>query len=1825
MTLDPPPPVVDKHKAEQPHFEIQVGDGRGLLLLRPRTFFGWLRIDSLQLSIPEVRFPLDITGGMAQFQRQRCPVLEATVRVERGGLAELVQRRGRLLAAAGFEEVGVELAAGGIELAARVRLREWTAELIVRIAVEAEERTLKLCVRDAATFGYLRRPATLLAHDLLCVLAGAPAAPTSDAAPGESAVTRALGVVQLKPLDWFVTGVLAPAGWRLPEVDGLRLAATVTPQAVELRWSRAEAAAAMAAAPRSIASTVDDLAARAIDEALLRNDLAGAATACRLEMTRRPERAAALTERLLSILCARDASLREAEQLARDAIVRWPDFAAAHLTLAAVQAARGRAGEAAQHFGEAARMAEAQGNEMLAVRAAAAAARQLHTSDPARAAALYERVLAHRPTDREATDALAELWATSGRWEELHRLLSARLAGARDDGERVEAHLRVAELSFTRLRDPAAARVDLQAAAQLAPSDRRVWELLAQVGAAEGDLADCITSLEQLVTVLATSGDRLAQARALMRVAGYYEDLGDDAAALRRYRQTLALTPDDAGALERFAAAAARHGDAADAIGAYGRLFEGGGGGASDRRRRAGQQLLQLQVIIGDRDAARALLPRLEDEPSPDVLMGLARLEEACDELAVAAELWARAAAQLEGQHAAVAELERARVAGAGGLEDEERHALGRAFALAPTGQEGLTAASGLIRLARAAGDVAAEAAWLDRLLACQPSPPHYLALALRRAQLFVDSADAAGAAAVLDAIAAAGHDAPAVRRMRAEVRGALGDARGRAAALEALAADVGGPERVELLLQAAHSRLAVDELAEAESDLQAAEALSPNHLVVRTLTAEIAWRRRAWEEVVVGYGELVHEATGEARVEWLRRLAAGSDRLGRTEEARAALERAVAAPDAGGEALLQTWRDLGQLHERRGDHAAAVQRQREGGGDARVAAAGRVELLRAAAELLHRRMGRDPEALAALGEALELDAHDLRTLDALDALQSEIGDDEGLLATLTRKLALSDAPAERRGDWLQRLGELAAARGQMATARAAFGELVASQSGHTAALRWLAGDAAARGDELASRSFDERLALAADAPADEQRAARLRLATRARRAGELGDAERHLWAAVELTPGEAQSPLLGELEAVYRDAARWADLAVVLNHHARIVADEGERLELELRRAAMLTRELGTPRLAIEAVQAALEHHGREPRLVAALAEAAREAGERELLAQTLAAQAETSGDGPERGRQLAEAASLYLALGDVGAAEALARQLTAVEMAPDDRLALATLVADPRLAIELGRSAAAALPAGAARADALALIVARARDAGDEAEELEALAALWADGGAADERERLLTLWEAAGRHDDAARLLQQLLVDAVAGMPASDPSSLLARLRQVARTAETQRLYADALVLTAVRTDDVALALAHLREAAAVRNQVDDFDGAADALLAALARQPADEALLAEVEALLIDLHDLPRLRAALELHLAERQGAARLPTLRKLAPLAEQLGDDAAAQRLQAEVRRLEPAVATRVNLQALARLSAPGVASEARRPSAPSPSPPPSSSSPPSASSPSPRPDDVQRAEAHLRALSSDDLVELRAAHQRLGELYRAAGRLGDAFEQLSIVLSEEPSNQRVLRALVEIAEADGRWLEAAQLLDRLSHLLARPAERAAALHRAGEHHLVHLHDKDAASACYLKAVDLDSTHAPTLRRLVDYFWSAGDDASVAEMAAALDDEKAFAAPETSAGTRARGALAAAASGDLRRAARLGAALDEASGAAVLGNAAVERLARVGDDAAVAEQLRIVCGAGARLAAARRWLWQRGETDARAAALAARLGPSLAGG
>ena len=202
--------------------------------------------------------------------------------------------------------------------------------------------------------------------------------------------------------------------------------------------------------------------------------------------------------------------------------------------------------------------------------------------------------------------------------------------------------------------------------------------------------------------------------------------------------------------------------------------------------------------------------------------------------------------------------------------------------------------------------------------------------------------------------------------------------------------------------------------------------------------TCARSWRRspgvaRAWEEVVVRYGELSSESTGAARVEWTRRVARRR-RSARPQRRRAAPRSSWRwpRPTPPAKRWCSAWRDLGAAaRAARQSRRGAVDCYRRGGADARAPSpSARAALLRAAAELLHRRMGRHEEAPAALGEALALDGG--RRGGARRARRAAVGGrrrrrPHGHAGAQGRRCA-GIAP-ERRTSWLERLGELAAAR----------------------------------------------------------------------------------------------------------------------------------------------------------------------------------------------------------------------------------------------------------------------------------------------------------------------------------------------------------------------------------------------------------------------------------------------------------------------------------------------------------------------------------------------------------------------------------------------------------------------------------------------------------------------------------------------------------------------------------------------------------------------------------------------------------------------------
>jgi tetratricopeptide (TPR) repeat protein len=261
--------------------------------------------------------------------------------------------------------------------------------------------------------------------------------------------------------------------------------------------------------------------------------------------------------------------------------------------------------------------------------------------------------------------------------------------------------------------------------------------------------------------------------------------------------------------------------------------------------------------------------------------------------------------------------------------------------------------------------------------------------------------------------------------------------------------------------------------------------------------------------------------------------------------------------------------------------------------------------------------------------------------------------------------------------------------------------------------------------------------------------------------------------------------------------------------------------------------------------------------------------------------------------------------------------------------------------------------------------------------------------------------------------------------------------------------------------------------------------------------------------------------------------------------------------------------------------------------------------------------------DVTAAIAALRGvldlLPLDDVERITTMRQQLGELCQRAGDAAAARGYLELVLVEDPTRPAALEPLAELYASAGQWDKTINILQRLSYVVASPEKRADVLYRIGEIHRLRLGDDDRASEAYLKAIDLDEHHAPTLRRLIDYYWAQGDDAGLLELGDELDGRGALIHPDTPVDTLARVAVAAARGGDVGRASAL---------VRGLGDAAVGALAMALADAAarapstidlIAAAARALCAPpGPSIDAVRAVLAMRASKDERSAKLAAEL-------
>lgn len=831
----------------------------------------------------------------------------------------------------------------------------------------------------------------------------------------------------------------------------------------------------------------------------------------------------------------------------------------------------------------------------------------------------------------------------------------------------------------------------------------------------------------------------------------------------------------------------------------------------------------------------------------------------------------------------------------------------GRALGLDPGFLPNLRACR---RLAMDVGDDALASDALQAEAAATSDPAAKADLLLLRGRLLAGLGKDAEAREVLERAAATTSGGFAAAEEAARIAAASGD---RAALVEAYArcAQAAADRKLSAHYLSAASALLEEGLGQADrAGALALDAFSlqPEDPLLRAAARRHAERLRRDDALAEILRAEAEAATGSAAAEAWSSLAHLAERLGRPEDAIAALERGRAA--APGEPLVLS--GLARMREARGAWADASD-VLEALAAAHLAKPDPGHLHEAVLAKLHRaeieeaQLGRTHAAVECCREVVAIDPKNRAALAALGRLCARLGDWEGLLAAFEAEVRAARDPREKAQRTFKAAEVLEERLGRVDDALARYREALALDPDllpARAALERVC-EAEGRWDDLCALLEDE---LAEMRSPVEQVAHLFRMARI--REERLQDLEGAAALYERILAVDAGSRIaIAALEGALGRLGRVEALAGVLAREAAGTDDPRRKVAILQRRAELLDEHLDDPELARSAwddVRAAAPRHlpalralgrlharaGRWVDLAAmyrAEADAAPDASDAadlvhrvgEIMERRLgrpddaiAAYREVVMLAPAHAPALQSLARLYRARGDDESLVEILRSQAAARAAPDERasaLVEAARIAEERLgeperAIESYEEAVRIVPAFAPAVRALDRLYA-------ETGRAEALAALRraALADEADRPERLLRLARLeADRMGDAAAALRAT-DDLLAAAP-GHPAGLLLELRLApdpARRARARAALAESAQEPEARAALLAAAALDLRPAAVRR----------EALSRAAALAPSSASLVPEEERRLRASGDLPALARFCE---ARRDAAEDLPS-------------------------------------------------------------------------------------------------------------------------------------------------------------------------------------------------------------------------------------------------------------------------------------------------------------------------------------------------------
>ncbi|HSD22085.1 MAG TPA: tetratricopeptide repeat protein [Anaeromyxobacter sp.] len=846
----------------------------------------------------------------------------------------------------------------------------------------------------------------------------------------------------------------------------------------------------------------------------------------------------------------------------------------------------------------------------LRVRAAELARDRL--GDAARARRHLEAALRVDPGHAPAAAALAPLLADAAEWSALAQVLEASAGLERDRAERIRLLERLADVQQERLGRPKEALRTLARALALDPTRAQTRKAMEGAAARADAFHDLVRAYR--AAAAAVQGDLRAKKTLLRRVAEILDrDLEKPEEAVDAWRALAELDPEDHGATAALEACMTRAGQQVELA----REIEQRRDAASGEERRAlSARLGRLWLDAGQPErAADAWRDTLAVEEDDEGLWGLHAALEAIPGARVAEERAAvlgRLAARKGGaeraaleiaraellaeplaRHAEAAELALSVLQGGGLGPSQQGDAIALLERLLARGAEPLRISQALAPAYAAAGDVARQAAALERIAGELPASAdarerarHLLDASALRAERLGDVRGALSAAAA--ALRACPSHAEARRRAEALAAG-VGAERELFTLLVDVAEKLADRPEDELPLRLRAAAIAEEDLGafeEAARELRRALELAPDDATALAALTRVTLAAERWTDAAALLAERAAHADGAEKAALLaQRAAVLHEGLHDPAGAIAVLREALAAAPAEGRPRL-----LARLAAALGDAGDAAGRA-EALAALSQSAADPAEAARAALESarIEDELGDAPAAAERLAAALAARPDDPATLAAIEAHLD--GTNPAAVATAARALARHPDPRRRA-----RAHEAEARSTAEPAARAAAWRAAArvhDQELHQASLAFLAMAEAVRAApaDAAHRAELRRLAVEAqeaegcarvydalvEVAPPEVRVAILR--ERAELADRRKDPDRAVEAWGRLlaaAPGDREA--LSALRRLHRSRERWGELADVCAEIARRASDPAAREDALREQAAVAEGKLGDP-----------------------------------------------------------------------------------------------------------------------------------------------------------------------------------------------------------------------------------------------------------------------------------------------------------------------------------------------------------------------------------------------------------------------------------------------------------------------------------------------------------------------------------------------------------------------------------------------------------------------------------------------------------------------